>query len=94
MSLDAAILCHQQGRFPEVMALVTGDILPVLEEVPLRAEARAAMELLRESVAAGAVAITGLHKAQEALRDLQREPARRGRGLMERGDEKISPPPR
>ncbi len=81
-AVDIAILCHQQGRFPEVMALITGDVLPVLEEVPLRDEAVAAIELLREAVAAEAIALASLHKAREALWQLHRDPARHGEDVQ------------
>ncbi len=74
-AVDVAIVCHEQGRFREVLNLVAGDAIPVLQEV-LHAEALAALKLLHEAVAAEEASVATLHKVREVLRGIQRDPAR------------------
>jgi len=76
VTVDIAILCHEQGQFREVLKLLVGDALPVLEAVPLHAEALAAIQLLHEAVAAEEASVATLHKVREVLRRIHRDPAR------------------
>ncbi len=74
-AVDVAIVCHEQGRFREVLNLVAGDAIPVLQEV-LHAEALAALKLLHEAVAAEEASLATLHKVREVLSGIQRDPTR------------------
>ena len=74
VALDLAILCHEQGRFADVSSLVAGDALPAFEEVGYHREARAAHEVLRRAVAAGAISIAALRQARAALRKALGDP--------------------
>ncbi len=75
-ALEIAILCHQQDRAAEVTALVTNEVIPVLESLALRREALAALTLLRQAVTANEVTSSVLETAREALRTIGRDPAR------------------
>ena len=74
VALDLATVCHRQGRFPEVLSLVISDVLPALEEVRQRPEARVALELLHRAVAAERISITVLRQAREALAEAHNDP--------------------
>ncbi len=75
-ALEIAILCHEQGRGAEVVALVSSEVIPVLESLALRREALGALTLLREAVADNQVALAVLEAAREALRTIRSDPAR------------------
>ncbi|MCP4659528.1 MAG: helix-turn-helix domain-containing protein [bacterium] len=73
VALELAILCHQQGRFGEVVELVVNAVIPGLEELRLAGEVEDALKLLREAVAAEAVSLAALHRAREVVRQIRRD---------------------
>ncbi len=66
-TLEIAILCQEQDRNAEVVALVTTDVIPVLETLDLRREALGALTLLRKAVAETEVTVTVLVATREGL---------------------------
>lgn len=52
LGLELALLYHQEGRFDEVLDLVTDRVIPALEALGIYREHLAALELLQEAVAA------------------------------------------
>ncbi len=81
-ALELAILCHQQGRFGEVVELVVNAVIPVLEELRLAGEAEDALKLLREAVAAEAISLAVLRRAREVVRQIRRDSAGTFQGLV------------
>ncbi|MCP4590957.1 MAG: hypothetical protein GY842_09440, partial [bacterium] len=81
-ALELAILCHQQGRFGEVVELVVNAVIPVLEELRLAGEVEDALKLLREAVAAEAVSLAVLRRAREVVRQIRRDSVGPFQGLV------------
>lgn len=73
ISLELAVLCHQQGRSAEVVDLVVSTVIPVFERLRVQREAVGALRLLREAVAAHQVTLALLDEARLCLRSLLRD---------------------
>jgi hypothetical protein len=61
--LELALLYHQEGRFDEVLDLVTTRVAPALEALGIHREHVAALELLQEAMAAKELSEAVLRKA-------------------------------
>lgn len=66
-TLEIAILCQEQDRHAEVLALVTTEVIPVLETLDLRSEALDTLTLLRDSVSKSEVPVTALVATRDDL---------------------------
>ena len=68
VTLDLAILCHEQGRHREAISLLKTDVLPVFKGLQLDCEELAAGRLLAQAVAERSVSIRILEDLRRFLR--------------------------
>lgn len=82
-ALEIAMLCHAEGRSEEVLALMTTEVIPVLETVELHCEELGAVALLRKAAAEKNLSLAVLDGVRTALRAIRWDAAsmwQEGRG--------------
>jgi tetratricopeptide (TPR) repeat protein len=79
-ALEIGMLCHAQGRSGEVLALMTTEVIPVIETLELHREELGALALLRKAAAEKNLSLTVLDEVRRTLRAIRCDPASMGQG--------------